>query len=489
MRNYFNSQFWFVVLLYMVIIGCRKDNPAPNPDPPVTYSRTNYNMLVGWWNSTSTFHNTGGSAYISPDRIYFGADQFYYQRIGTFSLGSSTGVWDSIPPDSLLNVELAGYGQGRIRLRMVLTKDSLVLTARDQSAVFRRFDSASLTRRPLSTIAGTGTKGFSGDGGPALAAQINLVTMFMNTGNQLLIVGDGRIRSIDLTTGIINTIAGNGSFNYSGDGGPALNAGILSSLGLAQDAAGNIYFSDWQNHVIRKIDASTGIVSRFAGTKSYYGSFGGDGGQALNATFNAPEKIVIDPAGKNLYVLDRMNRRIRKIDFGTGIISTVAGSGVWGDAGNGGQATAAELKTVGISMEPSGNLLLIENDYRIRRVNLSTGIISGVAGTGVKDYGGEGVTANSPIGDISSVCTDADGNIYFSEWLGFCRIRVISATDGKVYTVAGNGNCEYSGDGLYATAYGVGIPGNLTTDAQGNVYFSQGNVYFSEGTRIRKLSK
>ncbi len=202
----------------------------------------------------------------------------------------------------------------------------------------RRVDLSSGT---ITTIAGS-TPGFGGDNGPATAAQLNLPTALALDGSNNLYIADTqnhRIRKLNLTTGQISTMAGNGTQGYSGDGGPATAAAIDSPAGLAVDANQNLYLADTHNHRIRKISAATGRITTIAGASA---GFSGDNGTASAARFSLPHGLSIDGAG-NLYIADTANHRIRRIDATTGAITTIAGDGTQGFSGDGGPATAASL--------------------------------------------------------------------------------------------------------------------------------------------------
>jgi sugar lactone lactonase YvrE len=209
--------------------------------------------------------------------------------------------------------------------------------------------------------------------------------------------------------------------------------------------------------------------------------FSGDGGPAINAQLGGPSSLCFDVTG-NLYFVDGVNRRIRKVAAGTGIITTVAGNGGYGVGGDGGPALSAQISADVIAIDISGNIYLGgQNYYRIRKIIASTGLINTIAGTGVKGYNGEGLPALSAQinDDVGSIYADAAGNIYFGESRN-PRVRKI-ATDGKIYTVAGTGISADAGDGPHATAYDISGPNSIVLD-------SQGNILFSANFRIRKVN-
>lgn len=207
-------------------------------------------------------------------------------------------------------------------------------------------------------------------------------------------VANNRIRKVTASTGIISTVAGDGTAGYSGDGGAATSAELYYPYDVAVDGAGNIYIADSHNSRIRKVTASTGIISTVAGDG--IAGYSGDGGPATSAEINYPTGVTVDSAG-NMYIGDFSNARIRKVTASTGKMSTVAGNGTTGYSGDGGPATSAELCEPGDLAVNSGGDIYIA-DYcnnRIRKVTVSTGIISTVAGDGTEGYSGDGGPATS----------------------------------------------------------------------------------------------
>jgi sugar lactone lactonase YvrE len=262
-----------------------------------------------------------------------------------------------------------------------------------------------------------------------------------------LLVADGgthRLRKINLSTGIITTLAGTpivafpGSPGYSGDGGPATAAQLDGPTDVAVDAMGNIYIADEWNTVVRKITIATGIITTVAGTTT---SFGGDGGPATDARLGHPWGICLDTAG-NIYIADRQDLRIRKVTAATGIITTIAGTGVDTINGIGGPATAAAIGNVyKLAMDDSGNLYistgtavylgvgLVGSDGRILKLHLATGIITNFAGgrnilPGMAGYPGDGRRADSAYLEPYGMCFDTSGNMYVAD--DICLVRKIA---------------------------------------------------------------
>jgi sugar lactone lactonase YvrE len=330
----------------------------------------------------------------------------------------------------------------------------------------------------ISTVAGNGTPGFSGDGGPATSAALSATGVAVDAAGDLYIADawNGRIRKVS-PLGIISTVAGNGADGFSGDGGPATSASLYWPEGVAVDTAGNLYIADYRNSRIRKVNPS-GIISTAAGTGGY--KFAGDGGPATSALLHTPHGVAVDAAG-NLYVADAENSRIRKVGP-SGIISTVAGNGAAGFSGDGGPAASAWLNyPLGVAVDAAGNLYIADTyNNRIRKVSPS-GIISTVAGNGERGFSGDGGPAasawlNYPLGAV----VDAAGNLYIADTFN-SRIRKVNPS-GIISTVAGNGERGFSGDGGPATSALLYWPYGVAVDAAGYLYIAD-----TYNNRIRKV--
>lgn len=230
----------------------------------------------------------------------------------------------------------------------------------------------------ITTIAGTGRPGFGGDGGPATAALMDTPTSVQldNKGNLFFVdYNNALVRKINLTTGIITTVAGDRTTGYGGENVQATRSG-MTPTDVAIDADGNLYIADAFNHRVRKVNASDGTIQTIAGIGNP--GFSGNGTSALTAALNLPWGVALD-AQKNVYIADYANGRVRKVTVATGIITTIAGTGVANITGNGGQATsAAILYPHGVVIEANGDIL-IAGDYDVRRITLATGIIRNLA--------------------------------------------------------------------------------------------------------------
>ena len=335
----------------------------------------------------------------------------------------------------------------------------------------------------ITTIAGTGEIGFSGDGGPATAARLDYPYGVALDGAGNLYIADrrwlynNRIRKVD-STGTITTVAGTGEFGFSGDGGPATEAQLNRPSGVALDGAGNVYISDDYSQRIRRVD-STGTITTIAGTGEI--GFSGDGGPATAARLDNPHDVAVDGAG-NLYIADTYNYRIRKVDS-TGTITTIAGTGERGFSGDGGPAVEAQLSLpYGVAVDGAGNLYIADIwNHRIRKVD-STGAITTVAGTGELSFSGDGGPATEaqlyyPLG----VAVDGAGNLYIADTYNE-RIRRVDST-GTITTIAGTGERGFSGDGGPATAARLAFPRGVALDGAGNLYIADRLNH-----RIRKLT-
>ena len=332
----------------------------------------------------------------------------------------------------------------------------------------------------ITTVAGNGNYNFSGDGGAATNAAFAYPAVVVVDGNGNLFIADrnnNRIRKVNVS-GIITTVVGSGS-GFSGDGGAATNAALNQPWGVAVDNSGNLFIVDRFNNRIRKVDTN-GIITTVAGNGS--SSFSGDGGAATNAALNYPFGVAVD-AGGNLFIADTSNNRIRRVDA-NGIIMTVAGNGTNSFFGDGGAATNAALNyPFSIAVDAGGNLFIADyNNSRIRKVD-ANGIIATVAGNGINNLflGDGGAATNAALAYPSSVAVDAIGNLFIADFVEN-RIRQVD-TNGIIATVAGNGiNYSFSGDGGAATNAALYDPESVAVDAGGNLFIAdQGN------NRIRKV--
>ncbi len=386
----------------------------------------------------------------------------------------------------------------------------------------------------VSVVAGNGNEGYSGDGGPALSATFNHPNgIFVDSQGNIFVadtennvirkinasdgiintiagggVGDGlpatqaklffpfrskrdsagnlyiadslhdRIRVVN-ADGIISTFAGNGIQGYGGDGGPATEAELDNPSDIIFDAAGNVYISDTNNDRVRRVDASTGVITTFAGGGV------GDGSDPLNAYLDDPENITVDSNG-NIYISDSGNHRIRIINASSGAISTIAGNGREGYEGDGGPAVEAELDTPeGLSLNADETSLFFAElgNHVIRKVDLNTGIISTVAGDGHDGSRGDGGPAlQAELSNPDGVCVDRLGNLYIAD-TGNYRIRKIDATTGMITSVAGTGQSGDGADGAQAFLAPIGFIHSIYVDSDINLYIADQTYH-----RIRRIN-
>ena len=336
---------------------------------------------------------------------------------------------------------------------------------------------ASAQNGTITTVAGSGIYGFSGDGGPATSAELSYPfgVAVDASGNLFIADSDGnRIRKVS-ANGIITTVAGNGSTGFAGDGGPATSASLSQPGGVTVDVSGNLFIADTLNNRIRKVSAN-GIITTVAGNGSV--GFAGDGGAATSATLSQPEGVTVDAVG-NLFIADTLNGRIRKVSANS-IITTVAGGGRLGD---GGPATLAELSfPFGVAVDAFGNFFIADSlNNRIRKVS-ANGIITTVAGNGSVGFAGDGGPATSAsLSQPEGVTVDTSGNLFIAD-RDNNRIREVSVT-GIITTVAGNGTGGFSGDGGPATSASLSLPYGVAVDAHGSLFIADGL-----NNRIRKVS-
>lgn len=321
----------------------------------------------------------------------------------------------------------------------------------------------------IGRVAGTGTNGYTGDGVSATTSGLNNPGKAVVDAAGNVYIADkanSLIRKVN-TSGIISTIAGTvGSIGFNGDGAAATAAILNNPVSVGLDASGNnLYIADFGNNRIRKVNFSTGIITTVAGSTS---GFGGDGGAATAANLTQPTDVALDASG-NIYICDYGNHHIRKVNP-AGIISSIAGTS-GGFAGDGGAATAAQLYAPnGICLDGFGNVFIADlGNQRVRKVD-AAGIITTIAGS-IAGFAGDGGAATAAqLNDPSFVTTDIAGNVFISD-MGNNRVRRAS-TDGLIHTIAGTGAVGFSGDGGAATAANISSPTGLAFDANNNLYIT-----------------
>ena len=372
----------------------------------------------------------------------------------------------------------------------------------------------------ISLVAGTGFIGDSGNGGLAVEAQlIEPEGIAVDKAGNVYIADQYAqvVRKITASTGVISIFAGTGNGGYSGDGGPALKAELNEPQGLALDAAGDLYIADSRNNVIRKVTAATGDIATVAGN----GAKSGPGSDnlcegvglfglasvlpATTVSLCVPTGVALDSAD-DLYIADEEDSAIREVNAKTGEIATVAGNGSPGYSGDGGKAVDAKLRyPTQVALDSSNNIYIADTDNcAIRKVNAKTGDISSLVGTpnadgfgGACGLAGDGAAASkAEVNYPGGVAVDEKGNVFIGDSFDDI-VRLISASNGKIYTVAGNytsygttfyGNYGFSGYGGIGTLAELDTPGQLAADSEGDLYgVDPGNYVAFEVTTASAL--
>lgn len=325
----------------------------------------------------------------------------------------------------------------------------------------------------ITTIAGTGSSGFSGDGEIATSARLNLpfnITFDKSDNIYIADTYNNSIRKIDSETGIISTIIGTAD--------KKLVSELKTPTGLTFDNYQNLYIADLANLRIRKVNLETGSRMTLVGQRSETEA------PNINASLGGPFNVVFDKIG-NLYISINGDSKVSKVDFSTGKISTVAGTGVAGFSGDGILAKESQLSNpTGLALDGKGNLFISDSgNERIRKVDLSTGIISTVAGTGVTGFSGDGFEATkTQLSNPLGLAIDKQGDLYVVD-RGNNRVRKINMSTGIITTIAGTGEEGYSGDGDLARNAKLSNPTGLAFNNQGDLFIvDRGN------NRIRKIS-
>jgi len=336
----------------------------------------------------------------------------------------------------------------------------------------------------ITTAVGTGEKGFAGDGGPAEKALLNgpFDVCFDRAGN--LYFSDtfnNRIRRVDAASGIITTIAGNGDKGYSGDDGPATEAALDEPYGVVVDARGNLYIADRLNRRVRRIDAVTGVITTLAGTGE--AKYGGDGGPASRAGLAEPNGLAFSSGEKLLYITDVADNRVRVVDLAAGTIATFAGTGAAEHGGDGGKATAAgTFGARAVKVAADGTVYILERQgSSLRAVDPMTGIISTIAGTTARGYLGDGGPALAAVFDApKEMAIDRDGSLLIVDTENHA-IRRIDHSTGIVTKLAG-GRQGPGGDAGPPELAGLDRPHGAVVGPDGAIYIGDTNNH-----RIRKV--
>ncbi len=344
---------------------------------------------------------------------------------------------------------------------------------------------ASAAEWTIATLAGTGTAGFNGDGGPATRAELDDpfgVVRGPDGAIWFCEYNAPRIRRI-APDGTLSTYAGNGQRGCSGDGGPAATATFNLPAEIRFDAAGNLFVADMGNHAIRRIDAKTRIVTTFAGTPGQRG-YSGDGGPATAARLNSPHSLQFGPGG-DLFICDVSNHVIRRVDARTGVITTFAGTGKPGPTPDGAPIAGTPLNNPrSIEFDRHGHLWLATREgNQVFKLDLAAGRIHHVAGSGATGFTGNGgPAALAALSGPKGIAIDADDNVWLADTESH-SVRRIDARTGRLELIAGTGQKGNGGDGdpLHCE---LNRPHGIFADADGSILIGD-----SEAHRVRVLRK
>lgn len=320
----------------------------------------------------------------------------------------------------------------------------------------------------ISLIAGTYAPGFGGDGGLATAATLSTprgITIDANNNIYFCDTGNSRVRRIDATSRIIQTVAGTGVSGYGGDGGLAVNARLSTPTGIAADSLGNLYIADTNNQCIRYLNTANSRIATVAGQPMRQG-YGGDYSFATFALLNSPSHVAVDRNSGYYYIADDGNARIRYVDPVPRIIDTIAGNGSPLFTGDGGAASAAVFGSIKCLTRDSANNLYIVDDaaHVVRMIDLTTGNISRVAGTGVPGFSGEsGLAVSARLSSPQVVVIDSNANLYLTD-RDNQRVRIITTGTGLISTLVGTGVAGYNGDSISSIRARLNNPTALAID-------------------------
>ena len=433
-------------------------------------------LRVGAAGNAVTWYRSGAAPDFRHVTFESSSDGVAYTALGEAVLGADG--WELTGLSLPTNQHLFIRARGRYETGFANTNGSIAESVRHAWLA-----AGGATGDVITTIAGTGAAVFSGDGGPATAAGVTSPFDLAVDGAGNIYLTDHmnyRVRKVWASSGSITTVAGTGVQGSSGDGGPATAAQLYTPTGIGLDSSGNLYIADYSACVVRKVTTATGLISTVAGTGTC--AYNGDGRVGTATWLNNPYDVTVDAAG-NLYVAEFTGSRVRKVAASTSIVTTFAGTGGLGYGGDGGAATSATLYNP-TCLAADGSYLYIAdtNNYRVRKVQLASGIIVTAAGTGIQGFSGDGGPAtaarlNLPFG----LAVDAAGSLYIADQFNQ-RVRKVSAGQNTITTVAGTGSVGFSGDGGPATAAALNYPQGVAVDAAGLL-----NIADTQNNRIRKV--
>jgi sugar lactone lactonase YvrE len=446
--------------------------------------------------SNQTTGATVCSATTAPDGTFscHGLAGAVLGTVSTIGVGTATGTYQAVGPSGIATVAGGGYGDGGPSRRAAIGEIQAVAADAAGNVFFDNIDNNTVRRidartRVITTVAGVSLDvpapnppppSYGGDGGPATRAYLNYpFGLAVDQRGDLFIAdfGNNRVRKVSAATGIITTVAGDGTAGFSGDGGAARKAELNQPEGLAVDSHGNLFIGDAGNCRIREVSADTHIITTVAGSSTC--GYGGDGGPATSAALAGHlPGLAVDQNG-NLFIADYYNNRVREVAAATGKITTIAGNGTGGYTGDNGPATQAEMEQpAGVALTPGGNLLIADsNNFVIRQVNLTTGIITTVAGNGSLGSGGDGGPATSAsLSSTQGVATDKSGDFFIGDWddpgNGLNNVRRVAGSTGTITTLATD-LTRVCGTGPATMANNTGVYG-IALDSRGDIFFSEG---------------
>lgn len=364
-----------------------------------------------------------------------------------------------------------------------LTVDSannLLFTDLSNCAIRRISPSGTIVR-----IAGTYTNGFGGDGALANTSILSFPRgITVDSANNIYFcdTGNSRVRRIDAVTNLIDTVAGNGTSGFGGDGGLAINANLSSPTGVAADSAGNIYIADTQNQCIRYLNRATSTITTVAGRPRIPG-YGGDKSFATFAFLSSPSHLAFDGSSGYYYIADDGNSRIRYVNSATKIIFTAAGNGSPLTGGDGGPAVDAVFGTItSIATDSNKNIYISDGlGHAIRKIDAVTSTITTIAGTGVGGFSGDGGLATSArVSSPQTIVIDPTNTIFFTD-MNNQRVRRIDAINSTISSIVGTGDAGYNGDLISSIAARLNFPKALTRDSLGGLYIGD-----TQNFRIRR---
>jgi sugar lactone lactonase YvrE len=409
---------------------------------------------------------------------------FLFWNVIVFCCASSQK--SSLSEDDVPGSKLPNYVVGRL---MEPSNDLMTTATASASAtrsvMFPSFSTLESELDYIRTLAGTGIAGYNGDNINATKARLNYpVDLAVDRSGDIYIADDAnnRIRKLTVSTGILTTVAGTGLTTYNGDDIDATTAAINTPEGVSVDGVGNIYIADSVNHRLRKVTVSTGKITTVAGT-GIPGS-GKDGILATTSNLYRPAGLAVD-VEDNIYIADSSNHRIRKVSASTRLITTVAGTGISSYNGDNIDATTAQLSyPFAVAVDKVGDIYIADTyNNRIRKVTISTGKITTIAGTGVSGFNADGIDATTAtLNNPKGVAVDRAGNVFIAD-SGHYRIRKVIVSTGKITTIAGTGIAGFTGDGVIAINARLNYVTAIAVDGVDNFYIAD-----TSNHRIRSMT-